>query len=126
MSASSRFSEKLLMWLSVLAAPGAWSVQFFIGFGSTVAACNPGGAGWGLPLVAGTIVLTVLAAAVAVVGLLSAISLYRATRAVAQGPPPGSRVHFFSAVGLVISPLFLIIIVLNGIGVAALRTCIQG
>jgi FtsH-binding integral membrane protein len=71
------------------------------------------------------IVLTILAAAAAAAGWLIALSLFRATSDDdLEGAPPGGRTRFMAAVGLAIAPIFLAIILLNGIG-AVVQSCGQ-
>jgi hypothetical protein len=41
-------------------------------------------------------------------------------------PPPKGRVHFLATVGIAIGPLFFLIIVMSGVGVAVLQDCRQG
>jgi heme/copper-type cytochrome/quinol oxidase subunit 2 len=70
--------------------------------------------------------LTAITAAVAVAAGLTALALFRETReADKDDPPPFGRVHFFSIVGMAITPLFVAIIVMNGVGVAVLEVCHQ-
>jgi hypothetical protein len=113
---------KRLVWFALLGPPLAWALQFVLGYGVTEAACPPGKAtgsvnGW-------TIALTVAAALVTVLAGLSAIRVYRATSDVElDGAPPEGRIYFMSIVALTITPLFLAIIVMNGVGVLALDKC---
>lgn len=113
-----------LIWFGLLAPPLAWVVQFVLGYGVTEAACEPGRLepsvnGW-------AIAITVPAALVAVLGGLAAVRVFRATRdQELDGPPPAGRVYFMSIVAIAIAPLFLAMIVMNGIGVLVLDKCSQ-
>jgi hypothetical protein len=114
-----------LLWFSVLGAPFAWAAQFGISYWVTEAKCSVAGTRWGISVDAWVIVLTVLAAVVAVGGGYVALSLFRATNGVEQdGEPPSGRTRFFAYVGLTVTPIFLAIIVLNGIG-AVVHSCVQ-
>jgi hypothetical protein len=119
-----------LMWVGLLAAPGAWVGQFVFGFGVTQAACGLGGSRWGIPVDDWTAAATGVAAAIAVVGGVAAVAAFRATREAegtggAEEPPPVGRIHFLATVGMAITPLFLFIILMSGLGVVALPDCQQ-
>lgn len=118
-----RLSLNLLMWFGVLGAPVAWVVQFLVSFWFAEAACS--GPGRAAPVDTATAIVTGLAAAVAIGAALAALSVMRATKDQGDAPPPG-RVHMLGVVGLTISPLFLMIIVFNAIGVLVLPECQQG
>lgn len=124
-----------VVWFGVLGAPLAWTTMFVFGMGMTLAACNPGGGPWGIPVDTWTIVATALAAAVAVLALAASIAMFRATREpgeewtrlthVEEDPPPEGRVHFLATVGITIAPLFFFIIMMSGLGALNLVTCRQ-
>jgi hypothetical protein len=120
-----------LSWFGLLGAPLAWTLQFLFGFTLTQAACNEAGTQWGVPVEDATIAATVVAAVIAVLAGLAAVAVFRETRH-ARGSggdeeqPPLGRVHFLATIGVAISPLFLFIIVMNGVGVVALSNCHQG
>jgi hypothetical protein len=108
-----------VLWYAVLGAPVAWAAQFGISYWMTQAKCSVAGERWGISVDAWTIGLTVLSVGMAVGAGLVALGLLRATaQENAEGAPPGGRTRFFALVGLAVTPLFLAIIVLNGIGVA--------
>ena len=111
----------LLAWFGWTGAPVAWALMHLLGFSLTQAACN--GPGRNVP-VNGLALGTMLAfAAIAVAALVSALLAFRATGD-AEGLP-GERVHFMAVVGLAISPLFLAIILMDGIGAIILENCRQ-
>jgi hypothetical protein len=121
---------KLLLWFGLLGAPAAWTVQFLIGYWLSEIRCSTGGDG-GLSVDAWTTATTVAAAVMAALAELAAITMFRQTRDVrgmggADEPPPKGRVHFLATVGIVIAPLFLLIILMSGVGVAVLENCRQG
>ncbi len=113
-----------LLWFAVAGAPLAWVTQFGLGYWISQARCSPAGTMWGIAIDAWAIGATVIAAAVALGAGLTAVSIYRATED-AGSAPPGGRVHFLATVGVAITPLFLLIIVLSGIGVTVLTNCQQ-
>ena len=120
----SRIRLRVLLWFGVFGAPFAWAVQHVTGFGLSQAACSIAGQRHGVALDAWTIVVTAVAAALAVLAELSAIAVFRATRD-AGDEPPGSRIHFLSVIGITISPLFLAIILMSGLGSVFLANCHQ-
>jgi hypothetical protein len=120
----------LLSWFGLLGAPLAWTLQFLFGLTLSEAACNEAGTRWDVPVDGPTVAATVAAAIIAVLAGLAALAAFRETRHArgkggAEEEPPLGRVHFLATVGVVISPLFLFIIVMNGVGVAVLANCQQ-
>ena len=114
-----------LLWFSVLGAPFAWAAQFGISYWVTEAKCSVAGERWGISVDAWVIALTVLAAAVALGGWLVALGLFQATASDdLDSSPPGGRTRFMAAVGLAIAPIFIAIILLNGIG-SVVQSCTQ-
>ena len=117
---------RLLMWFGLLAPPIAFVFQFVLGYGVTEAACGPAGMELQPPVNTWTIVLMCAAATVAVLGLVSAVTVFRKLRdEELDGPPPGARVYFLSVVAIVTTPLFLAIILMSSIGVLVLEKCHQ-
>jgi len=113
-----------LLWFALLGPPLAWVTQFVIGWGVTEAACPPGSSS--VSVSAWAIALTAAAVIVAVLGGVAAVRVFRATRGnELDGPPPEGRVYFMSIVAMTTTPLFLAIIVMNGIGVLVLERCHQ-
>jgi hypothetical protein len=113
------------LWYAVLGAPAAWAGQFAISYWVTEAKCSVAGERWGISVDAWVIGLTVVAVAVAVGAGLVALSLFRATQDEDfEAGPPGGRTRFFGAIGMAVTPLFLAIIVLNGVG-AVVQGCGQ-
>jgi len=109
------------MWFAVAGAPVAWGLQFTIGYWLTQAHCSVAGGAWGIPLDVAVVILTVAAAAAALGAGVAALRLFRATRdAELHGAPPAGRVHFLATVGMAVTPLFVCIIVMNGVGILIL------
>jgi hypothetical protein len=120
----------VLLWFGLLGAPAAWTVQFLVGYWLSEVRCSTGGDG-ALAVDGWTIATTVVTAMLTVLAGLAAITTFRRTRDVrgvggAEEPPPKGRVHFLATVGIVIAPLFFLIIVMSGVGVAVLEDCRQG
>jgi heme/copper-type cytochrome/quinol oxidase subunit 2 len=118
-----------LMWFGLFAAPFAWAAQHVTGVLLTIGQChdNTAGPDWHVHVDAWAAVVTGVAALIAVLGLLAAVAAWRSTRdAEDSDPPPSGRIHFLGVIGLTISPLFLAIILMSGIGVTVLVDCHQG
>lgn len=125
-----RLPGQAAMWFGLLGAPGAWVVQHLVGYGVTEVACNPAGSQWEVAVDGVTIAATATAAAVALLAGLTAVKVWRDTRPTegqggAEEPPPRGRTHFLATVGMVITPLFLFIIVMSGLGALILPHCQQ-
>jgi hypothetical protein len=115
-------SVHLQAWFGWSGAPAAWALFHVLGFGLTQAACN--GHNRDVPIDGLALAATIACALVAIAALLSALLAFRATGDI-EGLP-GERVHFMSIVGLTISPLFLAIILMGGIGTIVLENCHPG
>ena len=115
------------LWFAVAGAPLAWTLQFALGYWLTQAQCGATASQWGIALRTWAIAATAVAAAVALAAGVNAVALLRATaEQETEGAPPLGRTRFLSIIGIAITPLFLAIIVMNGVGVAVLSNCQQG
>jgi len=114
-----------LMWFGVWAAPVAWALQHAAGVMFGLAQCNPNGERWQIALRTWDVAIAVVAALIAVAGIVAAVLAFRGTSDRSDAPPPGSRIHFMAAMALTIGPLFLAIIVLNGLGTGLGDVCRQ-
>ena len=114
-----------LMWIGVWAPPVAWALQLALGVMLGFAQCGPNGRRWQLSLDSWEVVSAVVAGAIALGGIVAAIRAFRGTSDRADAAPPGSRIHFMAAMALTIGPLFLAIIVLNGLGTGFNELCRQ-
>ncbi len=112
----------LRVWFGLLAAPAAWGSMHVFGIGLTQAACYEAGTRWDVPVDLWTAIATSLAALLALAGLLTSIRVARTTT---DAPPPEGRRHFLAIVGVTISPLFLFMILMGGIGAIVLQNCHQ-
>jgi hypothetical protein len=115
----------LLMWFGVWAAPVAWALQHAAGVMFGIAQCNPNGRRWQISLATWDVGIAIVCALVALAGIVAAILAFRGTSERSEAPPPGSRIHFMAAMALTIGPLFLAIIVLNGLGTGLVEVCRQ-
>jgi hypothetical protein len=131
------------MWVGVLGAGLSWALMFLFGYGLSVGSCNrlaSGHIGYigsaPVPFRLWTLIATIVGAALAVLGIAAAIVTFRATRSsetdltsaelAGEGSaPPIGRLHFMSIIGMVISPLFLCIILVSGLGAFVLEVCTQ-
>jgi heme/copper-type cytochrome/quinol oxidase subunit 2 len=117
-----------LMWFGLFAAPAAWAAQHVAGIALTIGQChdNTAGPDWRVHVDTWAAIITAAAAVVALLGLLSAVAAWRSARdADDSDPPPAGRVHFLGIIGLTISPLFLAIILMSGLGTIFLSQCVQ-
>ena len=114
-----------LMWFGVWAAPVAWALQHAAGVMFGLAQCNPNGERWQVPLRTWDVGIAIVAGLIAVAGIVAAIMAFRGTSDRSEAPPPGSRIHFMAAMALTIGPLFLAIILLNGLGTGFVDLCRQ-
>jgi heme/copper-type cytochrome/quinol oxidase subunit 2 len=124
----------VLAFFGVLGAPIAWTLQHVAGISLTLADCGttlpgsggPAGAHAPVALNALTLVVTAVAASVAVLAGLSAFLAWRATReAGADAGPPEGRTHFLAVVGMTVTPLFLFIILMSGLTTIFMPNCHQ-
>ncbi len=121
----------LRLWFGVLGAPFAWTAQFLGGYALTEAACNAAGSRWGIALDGLTLAITAVGALVAVLAGVAAVRVFRETKHAAgeggaEESPPLGRIHFLATVGMAITPLFLAIILMGGLGSLFLDNCHQG
>ena len=118
----------LLMWVGLFAAPAAWALQHVSGIELQYAQChdNTAGPAFGLNADPWALAITIVAAAVAILGGLAAVAAWRATReADDDDAPPAGRIHFLAVIGMTTTPLFLAIILMSGLGEVFLPSCVQ-
>lgn len=110
---------EVLQWYGLLGAAIVWAAQFVLAFGSTVARCGAGG-NFGLPMGAWQVVLMIVAAGLALLAEAAAVTVFIETRSLEHdGPPPDGRRYFFASAAVIGNVLFLVIILLTGIGIVA-------
>jgi hypothetical protein len=116
------------MWFGLFAPPAAWALQHVAGLQMQFATChdNTAGPGFHFSVDGWTVAVTAGAATIAVLGGLASLAAWRATRdSEDDDAPPAGRIHFLSVIGMTITPLFLAIILMSGLGVAFLPSCVQ-
>ena len=115
-----------MQWFGLLGAPLAWTVQLVLGYGVTEARCEPGGSRWGVSVDTWEISLMIAAGAVVIFAEVCATALYYATRDVSyDDAAPLGRRHFFVTASSLGNVLFLMIILLSGIGIVSHSPCHQ-
>lgn len=119
------FSLELLQWFGLLGAAIVWATQHVLAYGLTEARCGSGGH-YFLPFDTLEIVFMAVAATLTLLAEAAAIAVFRETRSLEHDdPPPDGRRHFFAAGAMAGNLLFLMIILLTGIGIVANTPCHQ-
>ena len=99
------------------AAPLAWAAQLVVGYGLSEARCGAAGAQWGLDLRTWQLAVALAAATSCSRAEAAALVVFRATRGVDEDAPgAGGRLPLLRAGGLARQRLFLVIVVLDGVG----------
>ena len=116
---------ELLQWYGLFGAGLAWTGQLIVGFGVVYAHCATRAAShWGLDVVSWQIVLMVVGGLFAVVAEAAAIKVLLATRNLHyEDPPPDGRRHFFAYGAALGNVLFIVAILLSGIGTISNTPC---
>ena len=115
---------ELLQWYGLFGAALAWTGQLVVGFGVAYADCAAASSRWGLDVVVWEVVLMVVGGMFAVVAEAAAINVLLATRALHyEDPPPDGRRHFFAFGAALGNLLFIVAILLSGIGMLSNATC---
>ncbi len=116
---------EFLQWFGLLAAALTWTGQLVVGYGLTTARCGATRA-WGIDLHDWELALTAAAALLALTAEAAALTVLARTRGVEDsGEPPVSRRRFFAVAAALGNSLFLVAILLSGLGVLALSACRQ-
>jgi hypothetical protein len=115
---------ELVQWYGLFGAALAWAAQLIVGWGVAYADCTAASRHWGLDVVTWEIVLMVVGVMFAGLAEAAAISVLLATRQLEyDGAPPLGRRHFFAYAAALGNVLFIMAILLNGVGVLANTTC---
>jgi Mn2+/Fe2+ NRAMP family transporter len=115
-----------LLWFGVFGAASAWTLQHLSGYILSEATCDEAGREWNVHSDTWTLAITGLAAATACAAGIAALLTFRANRdADDDSPPPDGRYYFLSIIGMTITPLFLAMILMSGLGSALLTGCRQ-
>ena len=112
-----RRTLEILQWLGLLVGALVWAAQHVVGFGVAEVQCSPGGAHFGISNDVWQASLMAVAA-VAIVGAeAAAVTVFFATRPTSyEAEPPPSRIRFFAIAAMVANVIFLMIVLLNGVG----------
>ncbi len=106
-----------LQWTGLLAGPLAFAAEHVVGVETSLARCNPAGHGWAFDPRSYQLAAMIVAACVIVAAEAAALLAFRATGGVDdEADPPAGRIHFLAAAALVIGPIFLTLVLLNGLG----------
>lgn len=124
-----------LVWFAVLGGGLSWAAQFVANLFLTFAQCNQLTSHRTLPLHTVEVIISVIAALIAVTAEGVALTLFRRTAQVdhtaqeeARGLgslPPVGRVNFLAMMGLLVNFLALSIIVMTAIGAPLSAVCQQ-
>lgn len=119
-----RLRPELLQWYGLFGAGLAWTGQLIVGFGVASADCAAASRSWGLDLVVWEIVLMVIGGTLAVLAEGAAIRVLLATSSSDyDGAPPDGRRHFFAIGAALGNVLFIVAILLSGIGAISNANC---
>jgi hypothetical protein len=114
------------MWVSLFGAPVAWAASHAVGWGVSEARCDVAGQQWGIAIHTWEIALLVVAAALALVGLVSSWLVYRQVKDIDyDADPPAGRLQLLSISGLLVSFLMLVAIVLTHTAALSLTPCMS-
>ena len=115
------------MWLGVFGAPVAWAASHGIGWAVSEASCEAVDRVWGISFHTWVTALGVIAALLAVAGIVGAALTYRAVRNIDNdADPPAGRLWLMSVSGLVVSALMLVLILMTAAGELLIPHCNKG
>ena len=98
---------ELLAWFALLGGAAAWTFHLVVGYGLEEVACSPGTA----------------AGAVALASGLAGLALHRSVSRGRRDDPRG-RLAFMAGAGALAGFVFLLIILLGGLQIARLDSCV--
>jgi hypothetical protein len=115
---------EFLQWFGLLGAGLVWAAQLVIGFGVTVAACGEAAGSASIDVDAWQIALMAIGIPLALLSEAAALSIFLETRTIEHGDAaPGGRRHFFAAAAIIGNVLFVVAILLSGIGALSHGGC---
>jgi hypothetical protein len=115
---------EFLQWFGLIGAGVVWATQLVIGFYVSQAACGPAGGGLHIDQDAWQIALMAVGVPLAVLAEVAAVAVFRETRTLDHNdPPPWGRRHFFVVAAILGNVLFLVAILLSGIGAIYSTPC---
>jgi hypothetical protein len=121
-----RLGLEFLQWFGLLGAALTWTVQLVVGFGVTVASCGAANNVLGVDVTVWEVALMAVAVSLVLLAETAAVTVLVRTRGVDHSaPPPAGRHHFFAVAATLGNVLFLVIILLSGIGAIIHETCRQ-
>ncbi|HEV8462143.1 MAG TPA: hypothetical protein VGQ38_15695 [Gaiellaceae bacterium] len=114
-----RVRLEALQWYALLGGALAWTTQHVLGYFVSTAACTDSTSHASTVQIAIAVgaVLLILAAEAAAVVVFRATSL--------DEEPPSGRLHFFAQAAILGNVLFLLVVVLNGVGTVYHLPCAQ-
>lgn len=116
-----------MQWYGLLGAALTWAVQLVLGFGVTVARCGAANAVLGVDVKAWELALMTAGIVLALSAEGAALTILWQTRDVDHNdPPPDGRRHFFVVAAALGNILFLVMIVLSGVGAIVHEPCQLG
>jgi hypothetical protein len=108
---------EFLQWFGLFGAFLIWVVQFVLGWGVGEARCGAANFVWHVDFDAWQIGLMAVGITVALAAEAAAIAVFRRTRDLEHDdPPPWGRRNFFAAAAIIGNVLFIMAILLSGIG----------
>jgi hypothetical protein len=118
---------EILQWVGLLLGALVWTGQHVVGYGVTEAACSSGGTHWGISTDTWEAVLMAAAAGCVLAAELAAVTVVVRTREESyESPPPPGRVRFLAIAAITANLIFLVIILLDGLGSIFNIACRQG
>jgi len=116
-----------LQWFGLVAPGLVFAGEHVIGLGATFAQCNAAGqSGWSIEPHLYQLASTAVGGAIIVLAIAASALAYLATKELEyEDDPPRGRIRFLSTAALVSGPIFLSIVLLNGIGASVHPACHQ-
>jgi hypothetical protein len=116
-----------LQWLGLVLGGVVWFAGHIVGFGITEAECGRAGSAWGISNDVWQASLTAAAGALVLAAELAAVAVLVGTRGTSyEAEPPVSRMRFFAIAAATANALFLVIVLLDGLGAILSVTCRGG
>jgi hypothetical protein len=108
---------EFLSWFGLFGAFSVWVAQLVIGWGVSEARCGAANFAWHLDFDAWQIALMAIGIPIALLSEAAAIVVFRETRSLEHDdPPPWGRRNFFAAAAIIGNVLFVVAILLGGLG----------